>query len=50
LKNLKTSTTLHEEEVTVYQVPIAASIDAARRPGGGIAWLDAQAHAEEAYR
>jgi hypothetical protein len=46
---LKTSTTLHDEEVTVYQVPIAACIAAARKPGGGIAWLDSQAHAEEDY-
>jgi hypothetical protein len=46
---LKTSTTLHDEEVAVYQVPIAACIEAARRPGGGIAWLDSQSHAEEAY-
>ena len=46
---LKTSTTLHDEEVAVYQVPIAACIAAAKRPGGGVAWLDSQAHAEEAY-
>ncbi len=46
---LKTSTTLHDEEVAVYQVPVAACIAAARKPGGGIAWLDAQAHADEAY-
>ncbi len=46
---LKTSTTLHDDEVQVYQVPIAACIDAARKPGGGVAWLDAQAHAEEDY-
>ena len=46
---LKTSTTLHDTEVQVYQVPIAACIAAARNPGGGVAWLDSQAHAEEAY-
>src|SRR3954470_7995186 len=46
---LKTSTTLHDTEVAVYQVPIAACIEASRRAGGGIAWLDAQSHAEEAY-
>ncbi|HEY2749624.1 MAG TPA: hypothetical protein VGL86_33620 [Polyangia bacterium] len=46
---LKTSTTLHDEEVQVYQVPIAACIDAAKKPGGGIAWLESQAHAEEDY-
>jgi hypothetical protein len=46
---LKTSTTLHDDEVAVYQVPIAACIAASKRAGGGVAWLDAQAHAEEAY-
>ena len=46
---LKTSTTLHDEEVQVYQVPIAACLAASKRAGGGIAWLDSQAHAEEAY-
>ncbi len=46
---LKTSTTLHDEEVAVYQVPIAACIAASKRPGGGLAWLDSQAHAEEQY-
>ena len=46
---LKTSTTLHDNEVQVYQVPIAECIDAAHKPGGGIAWLDSQAHAEEDY-
>src|SRR5262249_33693572 len=46
---LKTSTTLHDDEVSVYQVPIAACIAASKKPGGGIAWLDAQSHAEEAY-
>lgn len=46
---LKTSTTLHDDEVAVYQVPIGACIAAATRPGGGVAWLDGQAHAEEAY-
>ncbi|HEX9104595.1 MAG TPA: hypothetical protein VF997_20435, partial [Polyangia bacterium] len=28
---------------------IGACIEASRKPGGGVAWLDAQAHAEEAY-
>ncbi|MGZ3406408.1 MAG: hypothetical protein ACXVAN_08180, partial [Polyangia bacterium] len=46
---LKTSTTLHDQEVSVYQVPITACIEASRRSGGGMAWLDSQAHAEEAY-
>jgi len=46
---LKTSTTLHDDEVQVYQVPIATCINAARKPGGGIAWLDSQSHAEEEY-
>jgi hypothetical protein len=46
---LKTSTTLHDDEVSVYQVPIVACIEAARKPGGGLAWLDSQSHAEEAY-
>ncbi|HWE29350.1 MAG TPA: hypothetical protein VHB97_15180, partial [Polyangia bacterium] len=46
---LKTSTTLHDEEVAVYQVPIAACIAASKRAGGGVAWLDSQAHAEEQY-
>ena len=46
---LKTSTTLHDDEVSVYQVPIAECIAASKRAGGGVAWLDSQAHAEEAY-
>jgi hypothetical protein len=46
---LKTSTTLHDEQVQVYQVPIAACVNAARKPGGGLAWLDSQTHAEEDY-
>jgi hypothetical protein len=46
---LKTSTTLHDEEVAVYQVPVAACIAASKRAGGGVAWLDSQAHADEAY-
>ena len=46
---LKTQTTLHDDEVAVYQVPIAECISASKRAGGGVAWLDAQAHAEEAY-
>jgi len=46
---LKTSTTLHDDEVAVYQVPIAACIAASKHAGGGIAWLDSQAHAEEEY-
>jgi hypothetical protein len=51
LKNLtlKTSTTLHDEEVMVYAVPIAAAIEAARKPGGGLAWLDGQSKAEQDY-
>src|SRR5262249_46281409 len=32
---LKTSTQLHDQEVDVYQVPIAACLAAAARPGGG---------------
>ena len=46
---LKTQTTLHDDEVAVYQVPIADCIAASKRAGGGVAWLDSQAHAEEAY-
>jgi hypothetical protein len=46
---LKTSTTLHDEEVLVYQVPIADCVEAARKPGGGVAWLDGQAKAEQDY-
>ena len=30
-------------------MPIAACIAASKRPGGGVAWLDSQAHAEEEY-
>ena len=46
---LKTQTTLHDDEVAVYQVPLADCIAASKRAGGGVAWLDSQAHAEEAY-
>ncbi|HEX6835213.1 MAG TPA: hypothetical protein VF334_01505, partial [Polyangia bacterium] len=46
---LKTSTTMHDDEVAVYQVPVAACIAASQRAGGGLAWLEAQSHAEEQY-
>lgn len=46
---LKTSTTMHDDEVSVYRVPIAECVKAAQRPGGGLAWLDAQQHATEDY-
>jgi hypothetical protein len=46
---LKTSTTMHDQEVQVYKVPIAACVQAAQRPGGGIAWLDQQEKAEQDY-
>jgi hypothetical protein len=46
---LKTSTTMHDEEVQVYSVPIGACIEAARKPGGGIAWLAKQDQAEQDY-
>jgi hypothetical protein len=46
---LKTSTTMHDDEVAMYRVPISACVTAAQRAGGGIAWLDAQEHAESAY-
>ncbi|HZS36739.1 MAG TPA: hypothetical protein VFF06_07935 [Polyangia bacterium] len=46
---LKTSTQMHDQEVDVYQVPIADCIAAAARPGGGVAWLNAQQHADQDY-
>lgn len=46
---LKTSTVMHDQEVSVYQVPISACIAASKRAGGGLAWLDAQATAEQDY-
>jgi hypothetical protein len=46
---LKTSTTLHDDEVAMYQVPISACVAAAQRAGGGLAWLDAQQHADVEY-
>ncbi|MDB4965903.1 MAG: hypothetical protein JWN44_1592 [Myxococcales bacterium] len=46
---LKTSSTLHDQEVSVYQVPIKECIAAAQKPGGGLAWLDSQQHAEDDY-
>jgi hypothetical protein len=46
---LKTQTTLHDDEVTVYQVPIAACVQASQRAGGGLAWLSQQDKAEQDY-
>jgi hypothetical protein len=46
---LKTSTTLHDDELAMYRLPISACVTAAQRPGGGMAWLTAQEHAESAY-
>jgi hypothetical protein len=46
---LKTSTTLHDDEVSVYQVPIKVCVAAAQRAGGGLAWLEAQQHADVEY-
>jgi len=46
---LKTSTTLHDDEVQVWKVPIRDCVAASQRPGGGLAWLSAQDHAEESY-
>jgi hypothetical protein len=46
---LKTSTSLHDQEVDVFAVPISACIAASKRAGGGLAWLDSQATAEQDY-
>jgi hypothetical protein len=46
---LKTSTTLHDDEVQVYQVPIKECVAASQRPGGGIAWLSKMDQAEQSY-
>jgi hypothetical protein len=46
---LKTSTTMHGDELMVYLVPIAECIKAASRSGGGLAWLQSQEHAEQDY-
>jgi hypothetical protein len=46
---LKTSTTMHGDEFALYQVPITECVKAAAHPGGGVAWLDAQEHADTAY-
>ncbi len=46
---LKTSTQLHDEEVEVYEVPLAECVRAAQKPGGGAAWLATQEHAEQDY-
>jgi hypothetical protein len=49
LLTLKTSVQMHDAEVEVYQIPIADCILAGKKPGGGVAWLDAQKHADDAY-
>jgi hypothetical protein len=40
---------MHDDELAVYRVPISACVAASQHAGGGVAWLDAQAHAEADY-
>ncbi len=49
LLTLKTSTQMHDTEVEVYQIPLTDCIAAAKKPGGGLAWLAAQEHADQDY-
>jgi hypothetical protein len=46
---LKTSTTMHDTELMVYQIPIPACIAASQKSGGGMAWLSSQDKAEQDY-
>jgi hypothetical protein len=47
--SLETSVRMHDNELTVYKVPIADCIAASKRPGGGLAWLASMDKAEQDY-
>lgn len=46
---LRTATQMHSAEVEVYQVPIADAMAAAKKPGGGVAWLDNRGKQDSDY-
>ncbi len=46
---LRTSVQLHDDEVMVYEVPIAECLAASRSPGGGQRWLSGRAQAASDY-
>lgn len=46
---LRTATQMHSAEVEVYSVPIADCMAAAKKPGGGVAWLDSRQKQDTDY-